>query len=108
MAPQSAWFRAPTVSVMATTTSLSATAMARILFITVITLFLILGSFSAQQQPVCVGLENNLFALDLSRVKRDLELVPAIESADVERILPHTLKICVTEREPIAQFDFLL
>ena len=55
MAPQSAWFRAPTVSVMATTTSLSATAMARILFITVITLFLILGSFSAQKQPV-IGL----------------------------------------------------
>ncbi|SRR5260221_583818 len=52
-----------------------------------------------------VRLENNLLALDLARVKRDLELMPAIESADVERILPHTLRIRVTEREPIAQFQ---
>lgn len=53
-----------------------------------------------------VRLENNLLALDLGRVKRDLELIPAIESADVERILPHTLKIRVVEREPVAQFEF--
>ena len=53
-----------------------------------------------------IRLENNLLALDLARVKRDLELIPAIESADVERVLPHTLKIRVTEREPIAQFRF--
>lgn len=53
-----------------------------------------------------VRLENNLLALDLGRVKRDLELIPAIESADVERVLPHTLRIRVTEREPIAQFQF--
>ena len=45
----------------------------------------------------------NLFALDLARVKRDLELVPAIQSAAVERVLPHTLKIQIVEREPLAQ-----
>jgi len=45
----------------------------------------------------------NLLALDLRRVKRDLELVPLIESAAVERILPRKLKIRVTEREPIAE-----
>jgi cell division septal protein FtsQ len=45
----------------------------------------------------------NLFALDLQRVKRDLELVPAIQSVYVERILPHTLCISVLEREPVAQ-----
>ena len=28
----------------------------------------------------------NLFALDLARVKRDLELVPLIESVSVERV----------------------
>ena len=49
--------------------------------------------------------DQNLFALDLARVKRDLELVPAIESVAVERVLPHTLKIRVTEREPIAQIQ---
>ena len=45
----------------------------------------------------------NLLALDLNRVKRDLELVPWIQSAAVERVLPRTLILRVTEREPIAQ-----
>ncbi|HEX3718256.1 MAG TPA: FtsQ-type POTRA domain-containing protein [Verrucomicrobiae bacterium] len=45
----------------------------------------------------------NLMALDLMCVKRDLELQPPIESVAVERILPHTLKLSVSEREPIAQ-----
>ena len=53
-----------------------------------------------------VRLENNLLALDLARIKRDLELMPPIESVDVERVLPHTLRIRVTEREPIAQYEF--
>jgi cell division septal protein FtsQ len=45
----------------------------------------------------------NLLALDLARVKRNLELVPFIQSVSVERILPHTLRIRVCEREPVAQ-----
>lgn len=45
----------------------------------------------------------NLLALDLMRVKRDLELVPTIQSAAVERVLPRTLRLRITEREPIAQ-----
>lgn len=45
----------------------------------------------------------NLLALDLARVKRDLEMVPAIETVAVERVLPRTLRIRVTEREPILQ-----
>jgi len=45
----------------------------------------------------------NLLALDLARVKRDLELVPLIQSATVERVLPRTLHIRVTEREPVAR-----
>jgi hypothetical protein len=45
----------------------------------------------------------NLLALDLPRIKRDLELVPLIESASVERILPRRLTIRVREREPIAR-----
>ncbi len=50
-----------------------------------------------------VRLRSNLMKLDLGRIKRDLELVPVIESAAVERILPHTLRIRVTEREAVAQ-----
>lgn len=45
----------------------------------------------------------NLLALDLAGVKHDLEMVPMIQSASVERILPGTLRVRVTEREPIAQ-----
>src|SRR5262245_12364218 len=45
----------------------------------------------------------NLLALDLARVKRDLEMVPAIGTVSVERILPGTLRIRVTEREAVAQ-----
>jgi cell division septal protein FtsQ len=47
----------------------------------------------------------NLLALDLARVKRDLELVPLVQSVAVERILPHTLRIRVVEREPLAQIN---
>jgi cell division septal protein FtsQ len=47
--------------------------------------------------------EQNLLALDLGRIKRDLELVPLIQSASVERVLPHTLIVEVSEREPIAR-----
>jgi cell division septal protein FtsQ len=47
----------------------------------------------------------NLLALDLARVKRDLEMVPAIGTVSIERILPGTLRIRVTEREPIAQIN---
>jgi len=47
----------------------------------------------------------NLFALDLAGVRRDLLLVSLIQSAAVERVLPHTLRIRVLEREPLAQLS---
>jgi hypothetical protein len=50
-----------------------------------------------------VQIGENLMALDMMRVKRDLEFQPPIQCAAVERVLPHTLKLTVTEREPIAQ-----
>ena len=45
----------------------------------------------------------NLMALDLARVRRDLEMQPPIQFAAVERVLPRTLKLSVNEREPVAQ-----
>jgi cell division septal protein FtsQ len=45
----------------------------------------------------------NLMGLDLMRVKRDLEMQPPIAFVAVERVLPHTLKLNISEREPIAQ-----
>lgn len=44
----------------------------------------------------------NLLGLDLSRIKRDLELHPLIEVAAAEKILPRQLRITVTERKPLA------
>jgi cell division protein FtsQ len=52
-----------------------------------------------------VKLGANLIALDLASVKRNLELVPMIDEVSVERVLPRTLKIRVTEREPVAQVN---
>jgi cell division septal protein FtsQ len=52
-----------------------------------------------------VRLGQNLIALNLAAVERNLELVSAIQSVSVERVLPRTLKIRVAEREPIAQVD---
>ena len=49
--------------------------------------------------------QENLVALDLARVKRNLELVPLVQSVSVERVLPRTLRIRVIEREPIAQVN---
>lgn len=47
----------------------------------------------------------NLMDLDLRDVKRDIELDRHIKSVSIERVLPHTLRIRVTEREPIAQVN---
>ena len=50
-------------------------------------------------------LGENLIALDLSSIKRNLELVPTVDSVSVERILPRTLRIRVTERQPVVQVN---
>ena len=55
-----------------------------------------------------VKVGDNLLALDLPTIKRNLELVPLIKDAAVERVLPGVLKIRVTEREPMAQAHVLL
>jgi cell division septal protein FtsQ len=50
-----------------------------------------------------IKIGQNLLSLDLARIKRDLELVPLVESASVERLLPRQLIIRLREREPIAR-----
>ena len=47
----------------------------------------------------------NLIGLDLAMIKRNLELVSVIDAVSVERVLPRTLKIRVTERDPVAQVN---
>lgn len=45
----------------------------------------------------------NLLSIDLDRIKRDLELIPQVEEAAVERVIPGTLRIQVRERQPLAR-----
>jgi cell division protein FtsQ len=45
----------------------------------------------------------NLYALDLARVDRDLKLIPWVKRVEIKRILPDTLVVRVLEREPVAQ-----
>jgi cell division septal protein FtsQ len=54
-----------------------------------------------------VHVGENLMRFDLTRIKRELELVPLIQSVAVERALPDTLRIRVTERVPMAQVPVL-
>lgn len=63
------------------------------------------GVIAADQLRRWMGVKpgQNLLALDLAKVKRDLEIVPMIHSASIERILPRTLRVRVMERDPIAQ-----
>jgi cell division protein FtsQ len=65
------------------------------------------GVISADQLRRWAGVKpgENLLALDLARVKRDLQLVPLISSVSLERVLPRTLRIRVTEREAVAQVN---
>ncbi|MFA6715875.1 MAG: FtsQ-type POTRA domain-containing protein [Victivallales bacterium] len=46
--------------------------------------------------------EDNLFSIDLARLKRKVEKISYIKSAGVYRVLPDTIRITVTQRVPIA------
>lgn len=50
-----------------------------------------------------VELGQNLLALDVDRVRHDLEMNPWIAHAEVERHRPDTLVLTVVEREPVAR-----
>jgi len=67
------------------------------------------GWISADQVREWAGVKlgDNLLSLDLARIRRDLELVPQVESASVERVLPHLLRLTLTERRPVARVQSL-
>jgi cell division septal protein FtsQ len=62
------------------------------------------GVIAADQLRRWAGIRpgQNLLALDLAKLKRDLEMVSCIQAASVERVLPRTLRVRVVEREPLA------
>jgi len=45
----------------------------------------------------------NLLALDLERVRQELEMNPWIERADVETLRPDRVRLTIRERDPVAQ-----
>lgn len=45
----------------------------------------------------------NLFALDIAQVRRDLESVPVVSRVELRRELPDTLRVSVTERVALAR-----
>lgn len=49
----------------------------------------------------------NLIGVNLADVKQKLEMVSTVESVSIERVLPRTLKIRVTERRPVAQVNLI-
>ena len=63
------------------------------------------GIISESQLKGWGGVEmgDNLLSLDLLRIKRNIELTPRVKMASVERFLPDTLQVRVTERVPMAQ-----
>ena len=63
------------------------------------------GIISESQLKDWGGVEfgDNLLSLDLLRIKRNIELTPRVKIASVERFLPDTLQVRVTERVPMAQ-----
>lgn len=46
---------------------------------------------------------DNLLAVDLGRIKNDIERIPLVEAVMVERVLPDTLRIRIKERVPKAR-----
>lgn len=68
------------------------------------------GVLTGQQIRRWAGVKegDNLFALDIARVQRDLKLAPLIREAAVERELPHKLNLRIMEREPIIRACALL
>jgi cell division septal protein FtsQ len=63
------------------------------------------GVLSIEELRRWVGIKpnDNLLALDLTKVERDLKLLPVVQSVSIDRVLPRTLRIRVVEREPVAE-----
>ena len=48
---------------------------------------------------------DNLLLIDMTQLRREIELTAQVESVSVERVLPHVLRIQVREREPVLQIQ---
>ncbi|MCS1406994.1 MAG: Cell division protein FtsQ [Verrucomicrobia subdivision 3 bacterium] len=61
------------------------------------------GRLTPEQVLRWSGVESgdNVLALDLAQIKRNLEMVPMIHEVAVERVIPDRLKVRIRERRPI-------
>jgi hypothetical protein len=68
------------------------------------------GAIAPEQirQWAGVAKGDNLAKLDLANIRRNLELAPLIKHASVERVMPDTLRLRVTEREPMVEAHVLV
>lgn len=67
------------------------------------------GQLSREQALRWSGVRagENVLALDLAQIKRNLEMVSAVRAAVVERIIPDRLRVWIWERRPIFKAYFL-
>ncbi len=65
------------------------------------------GAISPEQLRRWAGLKpnQNLLALNIAKVQRDLQMIPRIQSVSICRVPPGNLIIRVVEREPLAQVN---
>lgn len=63
------------------------------------------GVLSPEQLQRWTGVRKgqNLLALDLNTVRRQLELIPLVETVTIDRVPPSALRIRIVERVPLAQ-----
>jgi cell division protein FtsQ len=63
------------------------------------------GHFSERQIRMAAGLEpgENLWALNLHQIKNDVEKLPYVSSATVQRHFPDTVSITIHERVPVVK-----
>lgn len=63
------------------------------------------GRLRPEQIRQWAGVEpgQNLLAIDLDRVRHDLEMIPWVQRAEVEALRPDCLRLGVWEREPVVQ-----
>ena len=67
------------------------------------------GQLTREQALRWSGIQpgENMLALDLAQIKRNLEMVSAVRTAVVERIIPDRLRVWIWERRPVFKTYFL-
>lgn len=62
------------------------------------------GALTREQilQAADISVGRNIFTLDLAKARAELDKLPQVERAEIQRVLPNRIDITITERRPIA------